>query len=82
MIPQKPRTPLCKFKQPFDAIDATAKIPRLGNRQQAIGQAISNPTEANLSAVSNALYAFEKEQNPVDYSTKRKRVCQKNGTGV
>ena len=38
---------------------------------QAITQAIANPTPEQLSALSNALYAFEQEQNPVDYSAKR-----------
>ena len=38
---------------------------------QAITQALANPTPDQLSALSNALYAFEQEQNPVDYSAKR-----------
>ena len=38
---------------------------------QALTQAIENPTAEQLSALSNALYAFEQEQNPVDYSAKR-----------
>ena len=38
---------------------------------QTLSQAIAAPDEAHLSAVSNALYAFEQEQNPVDYTAKR-----------
>ncbi len=38
---------------------------------QALTQAIENPNAEQLSALSNALYAFEQEQNPVDYSAKR-----------
>lgn len=38
---------------------------------QAITQAIGNPTPEQLSVLSNALYAFEQEQNPVDYSAQR-----------
>ena len=38
---------------------------------QALMQAIENPNAEQLSALSNALYAFEQEQNPVDYSAKR-----------
>ena len=74
----KAKGTLLQIQTAFDAIDATAKNSTLGQQtSQAIGQAISNPTEANLSAVSNALYAFEKEQNPVDYSTKRKEFAKK-----
>ena len=74
----KAKDTLAQIQKGFDAIDATAKNSTLGQQtSQAIGQAISNPTEANLSAVSNALYAFEKEQNPVDYSAKRKEFAKK-----
>ena len=74
----KAKDTLAQIQTAFDAIDATAKNSTLGQQtSQAIGQAISNPTEANLSAVSNALYAFEKEQNPVDYSAKRKEFAKK-----
>ena len=74
----KAKDTLVQIQTAFDAIDATAKNSTLGQQtSQAIGQAISNPTEANLSAVSNALYAFEKEQNPVDYSGKRKEFAKK-----
>ena len=74
----KAKDTLAQIQTAFDAIDATAKNSTLGQQtSQAIVQAISNPTEANLSAVSNALYAFEKEQNPVDYSAKRKEFAKK-----
>ena len=44
---------------------------------QTLSQAIAAPDEAHLSAVSNALYAFEQEQNPVDYTAKREEFKRK-----
>ena len=38
----------------------------------ALQQALQNPSSEHLSALSNALYGFEREQNPVDHSAKRK----------
>lgn len=39
--------------------------------EQRLEQAIAQPNSQQLAALSNALLAFEREQNPVDYSTKR-----------
>ena len=38
----------------------------------ALQQALQNPSSEHLSALSSALYEFEREQNPVDHSAKRK----------
>ena len=60
----------------FDTLNTTSS--QLGQTAaQAIAAAQQNPTSDNLSAVSSALYAFEKEQNPVDYSAKRKAFAAK-----
>lgn len=39
--------------------------------QSALTQAKDNPSEMTLNKLSVALYAYEKEQNPVDYTAKR-----------
>lgn len=44
---------------------------------EAIEKAAANPSSETLSAVSTALYAFEKEQNPVDYTQQRKAFAEK-----
>lgn len=44
---------------------------------QAIATALANPTNDTLSQLSNDLYAFEKAQNPVDYSQKRQQFAKK-----
>lgn len=43
----------------------------------SLQQAIENPTLERLSQFSTDLYAFEKQQNPVDYSEKRKQFAKK-----
>lgn len=43
----------------------------------ALEQAIANPNADTLSAFSAALYAFEQQQNPVDYSEKRQQFAKK-----
>ncbi|MDO4643243.1 MAG: FTR1 family protein [Cardiobacteriaceae bacterium] len=43
----------------------------------ALEQALATPSEANLETLSKALYAFEKEQNPVDYVEKRKTFAKR-----
>lgn len=45
--------------------------------ETAFQTALANPTSENLSALSTDLYAFEKEQNPVDYTAKRKVFAKK-----
>ena len=44
---------------------------------QSLEQAIAQPTSQQLAALSNALLAFEREQNPVDYSAKRAEFKRK-----
>ncbi len=44
---------------------------QLDKRFDSGEQAIAQPTSQQLAALSNALLAFEREQNPVDYSAKR-----------
>lgn len=43
------------------------------NVQQALAQAMQQPDSAALENLSRALYAFEKEQNPVDHKKMRER---------
>ncbi|OOS00256.1 iron permease [Haemophilus paracuniculus] len=42
-----------------------------------LGRALQNPDLANLENLSKALYAFEKEQNPVDYAQKRQQFAKR-----
>ncbi|MFW2176697.1 MULTISPECIES: FTR1 family iron permease [unclassified Moraxella] len=65
-----------QIQSEFNAIPQTTS-PLGQQAKTAISQAIASPNEANLSALSTALYAFEKEQNPVDYSQKRKDFAKK-----
>ncbi len=44
---------------------------------EAFTQAIANPNPDNLAKLSTALYAFEKEQNPVDYTAQRQAFTKK-----
>lgn len=43
----------------------------------ALDEAISTPTQANLSAVSKQLYQLEQQQNPTDYNAQRQKFAQK-----
>lgn len=45
--------------------------------QNALSNAKTSPNEENLNALSTALYAYEKEQNPVDYTAKRANFAKK-----
>lgn len=45
--------------------------------QNALSHAKASPNEKNLNALSTALYAYEKEQNPVDYTAKRANFAKK-----
>ena len=59
-----------------------AKIPQrtstLGQTaEQAIKTATAQPSTEHISALSNALLAFEQEQNPVDYSFKQAEFKRK-----
>lgn len=70
------QTIMRQVQSEFDALNTTSS--QLGQTAaQAITTATQNPTSDNLSAASSALYAFEKEQNPVDYSAKRKAFAAK-----
>jgi len=44
---------------------------------KSLGQAMEQPASQQLAALSNALLAFEREQNPVDYSAKRAEFKRK-----
>ena len=44
---------------------------------KSLEQAVAQPTGQQLAALSNALLAFEREQNPVDYSAKRAEFKRK-----
>lgn len=72
----KAKTLMTQVQSEFNAIPQSSSS--LGQQAKVkIDQAVANPTSENLSAVSNALYAFEKEQNPVDYSQKRNAFANK-----
>ncbi|WP_373819368.1 FTR1 family protein [Glaesserella sp.] len=43
----------------------------------ALNFAISQPTLENFEQLSKALYTFEKEQNPIDYSQKRQQFAKR-----
>ena len=64
---------LIELQNAFNAIQSTTQSQTAKGQavNQAIAQAINHPQPEQLSALSNALYAFEQEQNPVDYSAKR-----------
>ena len=64
---------LIELQNAFNAIQNTTQSQTVKGQavNQAIAQAINHPQPEQLSALSNALYAFEQEQNPVDYSAKR-----------
>lgn len=67
---------LLELQQEFNKIHINHST--LGKQaNESLIDAINNPTIDNLSSLSNALYAFEKEQNPVDYSEKRKIFAKK-----
>lgn len=69
---------LQQIQTAFNAIDPKAiATPQGQQASQAIAQALANPTADTLSALSTALYAFEKAQNPVDYTQKRKDFANK-----
>lgn len=65
-------THLADLKSQFDAltINDTHHALKTDVATQ-FDNAIKTPSQANLSALSNALYALEKAQNPVDYSQKQ-----------
>lgn len=64
---------LIELQNAFNAIQSTTQSQTAKGQavNQAIAQAINHPQPEQLPALSNALYAFEQEQNPVDYSAKR-----------
>ncbi len=70
---------LNELNQNLSAMTATmtADNSELQSVQTTLKTAIGEPNEQNLSAFSSALYAFEKSQNPVDYSDKRRAFAKK-----
>lgn len=72
----KAKAILAQMQHDFAALNSTHSA--LGQQvNTSITQAIASPTTANLSTLSTSLTAFEKEQNPVDYSQQRKRFAKK-----
>lgn len=72
----KAKSDLTQIQTEFNQFEQ--KSSPLGQKaSQAIATALANPTSDTLSQLSNDLYAFEKEQNPVDYSQKRKAFAKK-----
>lgn len=67
---------LTRLKEDFTRIDTrdSDKGRLLG---QQLEQAIARPTPEQLAQLSNALRAFEQEQNPVDHSAKRAEFKRK-----
>lgn len=72
----KAKTDLTKIQSDFNAIEA--KTSPLGQKtNQAIAAALANPTTETLNQLSSDLYAFEKEQNPVDVVAQRQSFSKK-----
>ena len=52
--------------------DLESRNSPMGQRVSAeLQQALRDPSNEHLSALSNALYGFEREQNPIDHSSKK-----------
>ena len=64
-----------QLQQQFDQL-TVSQLKSAAPVSQALKIAIANPTIEHLSAVSAALYAFEKSQNPVDYRQKRQAFAK------
>ncbi|QIW15705.1 iron permease [Pasteurellaceae bacterium RH1A] len=45
--------------------------------ESSLAQSLTSPNLANFEQLSKALYAFEKEQNPVDYTQKRQTFAKR-----
>lgn len=72
----KARALLAQVQHEFGALPQAQSA--LGQQvHQALTHAVANPSADSLSTVSQALYAFEKEQNPVDYRQKRQAFAAK-----
>lgn len=72
----KAKADLTQIQAEFNAFEQKSS-PLGQTANQAIATALANPTNDTLSQLSNDLYAFEKEQNPVDYSQKRQAFAKK-----
>lgn len=68
--PAKATAMLQRMQGDFEQIEARRSVQglRVGN---SLEQAIADPSATRLAAVSNALRAFEQEQNPVDYTARK-----------
>lgn len=64
------------LQQQFSALD-NHDSPAGQKVSAALDAAIAKPDEAHLETLSRALYAFEKEQNPVDYVAARQTFAKR-----
>ena len=64
------------LQQQFSALD-NHDSPAGQKVSSALDAAIAKPDEAHLETLSRALYAFEKEQNPVDYVAARQTFAKR-----
>ena len=64
------------LKEQFSALD-NHDSPAGQKVSAALDAAIAKPDEAHLETLSRALYAFEKEQNPVDYTAARQTFAKR-----
>lgn len=67
---------LTTIEQEFNALPGSQSASGKSVNAMLIA-ARANPTDAQLSALSKALYAFEKAQNPVDYREQRAQFSKK-----
>lgn len=74
--PQKATPYLQALQAEFEAIPShTSKAGQAVN--SALKSAKNTPNDESFEALSKALYAFEKEQNPVDYEAKRQQFAKR-----
>lgn len=57
--------------------NTSRQSPLLAELQQALMLAKANPTDDTLRVLSIKLYAYEKEQNPIDYGDKRRQFAKR-----
>lgn len=69
-------THLHTLQREFQALDNHDSVAGV-QVSDALNSALDAPSKASLTELSKALYAFEKEQNPIDYTAKRKKFAQR-----
>lgn len=70
------QTHLTALQTDFNQLDSR-QSPAGQQVQAALTSALNQPNDRTLEALSKALYAFEKEQNPVDYAQKRQQFAKR-----